>query len=79
MSILFERKQATAKQRIKKMLLVCITGGGRQEIVLLQPTGKRLAFDTYRMREFFNELLKKFSDEKEEEGRKLEYNSRRLS
>ena len=59
------------------MLLICITGGARQEIVLLQPTG--LAFDTYRMGEFFNELLKKFSDEKEEEGRKLEYNSRRLS
>ena len=40
------------------MLLICITGGARQEIVLLQPTG--LAFDTYRMGEFFNELLKNY-------------------
>ena len=73
-----ERRQLPNKG-LKKMLLVCITGGARQEIVLLQPTGKGLAFDTYRMGRFFNELFKKFSDEKEEEGRKLEYNSRRLS
>jgi len=73
-----ERRQLPNKG-IKNMLLVCITGRARKEIVLLQPTGKGLPFDTYRMGRFFNELFKKFSDEKEEEGRKLEYNSRRLS
>ena len=46
------------------MLLACITGGARQEIVLLQPTGEGIAFDAYRTGEFFTELLIKFSKEK---------------
>ena len=61
------------------MLLGCITGGARQEIVLLQPTGEGIAFDSYGTGEFFTELLKKFSKEKYEEGGKLEYNKRRLT
>ena len=59
------------------MLLVCITGEDRQEIALLQPTGEGIAFDTHGTGEFFTELLKKFSKEKEGKGRKLEYNNRR--
>ena len=41
-------------------------------IVLLQPTGAGIAF-IYDRRVFFTEMLKKFSQEKEEEGRKQEY------
>jgi hypothetical protein len=43
----------------------------------LQPIGEGLAFDTYGTGEFFTKLMKKFSKEKDEEGRKLENNSRR--
>ena len=48
---------------IKRMLLDCITGKAQSEIVLLRPDG--LAFDSYR--EFFQELLKKFTHEKDED------------
>ena len=64
------------------MLLDCIEGSARQEIVLLQPDG--LAFENYETAEFFQELLKKFAQllkkfaqEKDEEGRKLEYLARK--
>ena len=56
---------------VKKMLLECITGPAVQETVLLQPSG--LAFENYETGEFFTELLKKFSQEKDEEGRIHEY------
>ena len=59
------------------MLLDCIEGSARQEIVLLQPDG--LAFDNYEIEEFFQELLKKFAHEKDEESRKMEYMSRKQS
>ena len=52
------------------MLLDCIEGSARQEIVLLQPDG--LAFDNYEIEEFFQELLKKFAHEKDEASRKME-------
>ena len=39
-----------------RMLLSCIKGSARQEIVLLQPEG--LAFESYKTGEFFTELLK---------------------
>ena len=51
------------------MLLDCITGKAQFEIVLLKPDG--LAFDNYKIGEFFQELLKKFTHEKDEEGRKI--------
>ena len=38
---------------------------------MLKPDG--LAFDNYKIGEFFQELLKKFTHEKDEEGRKMEY------
>ena len=57
------------------MLLDCITGKAQFEIVLLKPDG--LAFDNYKIGEFFQELLKKFTHEKDEEGRKMEYLQRR--
>ena len=60
---------------IKRMLLDCITGKAQSEIVLLKPDG--LAFDNYDIGEFFQELLKKFTHEKDEEGRKMEYMQRR--
>ena len=60
---------------IKRMLLDCITGKAQSEIVLLKPDG--LAFDNYEIGEFFQELLKKFTHEKDEEGRKMEYLQRR--
>ena len=56
---------------IKRMLLDCITGKAQSEIVLLKPDG--LAFDNYEIGEFFQELLKKFTHEKDEEGRKMDY------
>ena len=56
---------------VKRMLLDCITGKAQSEIVLLKPDG--LAFDNYEIGEFFQELLKKFTHEKGEEGRKMEY------
>ena len=57
------------------MLLDCIEGSTRQEVVLLQPDG--LAFDNYETGEFFQELLKKFAQEKVEEGKKMEYLARK--
>ena len=60
---------------IKRMLLDCITGKAQSEILLLKPYG--LAFDNYEIGEFFQELLKKFTHEKDEEGRKMEYLHRR--
>ena len=69
--------QTIPSDGVKYMLLACITGEDRQEIALLQPTGDRIALDTHRTGEFFTELLKKFSKEKEGKGRKLEYNNRR--
>ena len=60
---------------VKRMLLDCITGKAQSEIVLLKPDG--LAFDNYEIGEFFQELLKKFTHEKDEEGRKMEYLQRR--
>ena len=55
---------------IKKMLLDCIEGKSQSEIVLLSPDG--LGFENYEIGEFFQELLKKFTHEKDEEGRKME-------
>ena len=62
-------------ETIKRMLLDCIIGKAQSEIVLLKPDG--LAFDNYEIGEFFQELLKKFTHEKDEEGRKMEYLQRR--
>ena len=59
---------------IKKMLLDCIEGKAQSEVVLLRPDG--LAFEYYEIGEFFQELLKKFTHEKDEEGRKIEYMAR---
>ena len=55
-------------EAIKRMLLSCITGSARQVIVLLQHTGAGLAFVNYETGDFFSELLKKFSQEKDEPG-----------
>ena len=44
-------------------------------MVLLLPTG--LAFKNYETGVFFRELLKKFSQEKDEEGQKQEYLARK--
>ena len=63
------------KDAIKKMLLDCIMGKAQFEIVLLKPDG--LAFDNCEIGEFFQELLKKFTHEKDEEGRKMKYLARR--
>ena len=60
---------------IKRMLFDCIEGKAQSEIVLLRPDG--LAFKNYGICEFFQELLKKFTHEKDEEGRKMEYMERR--
>ena len=60
---------------VKRMLLDCVTGKAQSEIILLKPDG--LAFDNYEIGEFFQELLKKFTHEKDEEGRKMEYLQRR--
>ena len=60
---------------VKRMLLDCITRKAQSEIVLLKPDG--LAYDNYEIGEFFQELLKKFTLEKDEEGRKMEYLARR--
>ena len=60
---------------IKRMLLDCIMGKAQSEIVLLRPDG--LALDSYKIVEFFQELLKKFTHEKDEEGRNMEYMARR--
>jgi len=60
---------------IKRMLLDCITGKAQFKIILLKPDG--LAFDNYEIGEFFQELLKKFTHEKDEESRKMEYMQRR--
>ena len=56
------------------MLLDCIEGKAQSEVVLLRPDG--LAFEYYEIGEFFQELLKKFTHEKDEEGRKIEYMAR---
>ena len=61
-------------ETVKRMLLGCITGKAQSEIVLLKPDG--LVFDNYKIGEFFQELLKKFTHEKDEEGRKMEYMAR---
>ena len=42
---------------------------------MLKPDG--LAFNNYEIGEFFQELLKKFTHEKDEEGRKMEYMAKR--
>ena len=55
---------------VKQMFLSCVRGSAKQEIVLLQPEGQ--AFGNYETGEFFTELLKKFSQEKDEESRKQE-------
>ena len=60
---------------IKRMLLDCIDGKAQSEIVLLRPDG--LPFQNYEIGEFFQEPLKKFTHEKDEEGRKMEYMVRR--
>ena len=57
------------------MLLDCITGKAQSEKVLLQPDG--LAFNSYKIGKFFQELLKKFTHKKDKEGRKMEYLARR--
>ena len=58
------------------MLLDCITGKAQSEKVLLKPDG--LAFDNYEIGEFFQELLKKFTHKKDEEGRKTCKGDRRV-
>ena len=60
---------------IKRMLLDCIDGKAQSEIVLLRPDG--LPFQNYEIGEFFQEPLKKFTHEKDEEGRKMVYMVRR--
>ena len=60
---------------IKRMLLDCIDGKAQSEIVLLRPDG--LPFQNYEIGEFSQELLKKFTHEKDEEGWKMEYMVRR--
>ena len=55
---------------IKRMLLDCIEEKAQSEIVLLRPDG--LAFENYEIGEFFQELLKKFTHEKDMEGWVLE-------
>ena len=60
---------------MKRMLLDCITGKAQSKIILLKPNG--LAFDNYEIGELFQKLLKKFTHEKDEEGRKMEYLQRR--
>ena len=60
---------------IKRMLLDYMEGEAQSEILLLQPDG--LAFNSYDIGEFFQDLLKKFSHKKDEEGRKMEYMSRK--
>ena len=64
------RWEEIPNDEVKKMLLGCITGSAVQETVLLQLSG--LAFENYETGEFFTELLKKFSQENDEEGRKQE-------
>ena len=67
--------ETISNDAIKRMLLDCITGKAQSEIVLLKPD--ELAFDNYEIGQFFQELLKKFTHEKDEEGRKMEYLARR--
>ena len=67
--------ETISNDAIKRMLLDCITGKAQSEIVLLKPD--ELAFDNYVIGQFFQELLKKFTHEKDEEGRKMEYLARR--
>ena len=55
---------------IKRILLDCIEGKAQSEIVLLRPDG--LAFENYKIGEFFQELLKKCTYEKDEERRVIE-------
>ena len=62
---------------IKQMLLDCVEGEAQLEIVILQPDG--LAFDNYKIGEFFQELMKKFTHEKDKESRKMEYMARKQS
>ena len=52
------------------MLLDCRTGKAQSEIILLKPD--EMAFNNYEIGKFFQELLKKFTHEKDEEGRKME-------
>ena len=68
-------REPISNDKVKKMLLACIMGSARQEIVLLHASG--LAFANYEIGEFVKELLKKFSQEKDEEGRKQEYMTRK--
>ena len=63
------------KDAVKRMLLDCLRGRAQSEIVLLKPDG--LAFDNYEIGEFLQELLKKFTHEKDKEGRKMKYLARR--
>ena len=44
---------------------------------MLQQTVEGIAFDMYTLPEFFTELLKQFSKEKDEKGRRQEYTARR--
>ena len=48
------------------MLQSCITGSAKKEILLLHSTG--LVFKNYETGVFFTEMLKRFSQEKYEEG-----------
>ena len=60
---------------IKRMLTDCVMRKAQSEILLFKPDG--LAFDNYEIGEFFQELLKKFTHVKDEEGRTMEYLQRR--
>ena len=65
------KRETIPDEDVKRMLYSCITGSARKEIVLCHPTG--LAFKNYGTGDFFTEMLKRFSQEKYEEGQKQEY------
>ena len=62
-------------EAVKQMLLRCIPGYPKQEIMLLQPSG--LDFENCETGEFFTEFLKQLSQEKDEEDWKQEYFARK--
>ena len=55
---------------VKRMLQSCITGSAKKEILLFHPTG--LVIKNFKAGVFFTEMLKRFSQEKYEEGQKQE-------
>ena len=59
------------KEAVKRMLWSCIIGSARKEIVLFCPT--ELAFERYETGVFFEEMLKRFSQENHDESQRQEY------